>query len=58
MFRKSDVNKTVYFLVLLKYREIIAVKTVSLYKKLGTNFVLLCQSRNMVGLFKKAYLID
>ena len=40
------------------------VKTVTLYMKLcffirreaGTNFVLLCQSRNMVGQFKKAYL--
>ena len=62
MFRKGNVNKTVqFFLVLLKYREIITVKTVTLYKKLffslkvskqereaGTNFVLLCQSRNMV----------
>ena len=25
-------------------------------KEAGTNFVLLCQSRNMVGQFKKAYL--
>ena len=57
------------FLVLLNYREIITVKTVTLYKKLfsfikslktkkkeaGTNFVSLCQLRNMVGQFKKTY---
>ena len=35
MFRKSNVNKTVsFFLVLLKHREIVTVKTVTLYKKL------------------------
>ena len=35
MFCKSDVNKTVYFFsVSLKCREIITVKTVTLYKKL------------------------
>ena len=35
MFWKSTVNKTVtLFLVLLKYREIITVKTVTLYKKI------------------------
>ena len=35
MFRKSSVNKTVqFFLVSLKYREIITGKTVTLYKKL------------------------
>ena len=33
MFCKSNVNKTV-FLVSLKYREIIMVKTVTIYKKL------------------------
>ena len=35
MLRKSSVNKTVYFffLVSLKYREVITVKTVTLYKK-------------------------
>ena len=34
MFRKSNVNKTVkLFLVSLKYREIITVKTVALYNK-------------------------
>ena len=57
------------FLVLLKYREIITIKTVTLYKKLyffikslkqgkeiGTNFFLLFSSRNMVGHFKKVYL--
>ena len=34
MFRKSDVNKTtLILLVLLKYREIITVKTVILYLK-------------------------
>ena len=39
------------------------MKAVTLYKslenkkrKLGTNFILLCQSRNMVGQFKKDYL--
>ena len=31
MFRKSNVNKTVYFLVSLKYIDIITVKTVTLY---------------------------
>ena len=70
MFAKSNVNKTVYFfLFLLKYREIITVKTVALYKRLyffheqppkrekaDTNFVLLCLSRNMVEQFKKDYL--
>ena len=67
MFGKSNAYKTIYlFLVLLKYREIIMVKTVTRYKKLylfslkflkaGTNFVLLCQSRNTVGQFKRAYL--
>ena len=30
MFRKSNVNKTVYFLVSLKYIDIITVKTVTL----------------------------
>ena len=54
----------------LRYREIITFKTVTLYKKLyffiknlkkqdkeaGSNFILLCQSRNMVGQLKKAYL--
>ena len=58
------------FLVLLKYSEIITVKTVTLYRKLYffhsmsqkqeieacTNLVLLCQSRNMVGQFRKPYL--
>ena len=35
MFRKSSVNKnSLIFLVSLKYREIITVKTVSLYEKL------------------------
>ena len=35
MFRKSNLNKTVYFFfVSLKYREIIKVKTVALYKKI------------------------
>ena len=48
------------------------VKTVTIYKKLyffqekskkqekesGTNFVLLCQSKNMFGHFKKAICID
>ena len=35
MFRKSNVNKTDYFfLVSLKYREMITAKTVTLYKKL------------------------
>ena len=67
MFGKSNVNKTVYFfLVSSKYSEIIMVKTVTLYtkknffslkvlkvkKEAGTKFVLLCQSRNMVGQFK------
>ena len=34
MLRKSSVNKTVYFfLVSLEYREVITVKTVTLYKK-------------------------
>ena len=51
MFHKSKVKKNsfIYLFFLLKYREIIAVKTVTLY-----NFVLLCQSRNMIGQFKKA----
>ena len=54
-------------LVSLRYREIITVKTVNLCKKLyffhekskkqekeaGTNLVLLRQSRNVVGKFKK-----
>ena len=31
MFCKSNVNKTVYFLVSLKYIDIITVKTVTLY---------------------------
>ena len=31
MFRKSSVNKTVHFLVSLKYIDIITVKTVTLY---------------------------
>ena len=58
------------YLLLLRCRETITVKTVTLCKKLdffhgkskkqkneaGTNFVLLCQSRNMVGQFKKNYL--
>ena len=71
MFHQGNVNKTVYFfLVLLKCREIVTVKTVALYKKLyvfdlksqkqekeaGTNLIVLCHSRNMVGQFKKAYL--
>ena len=35
MFYKSNVNKTVqFFLVSLKYREIITVETQTLYKKL------------------------
>ena len=34
MFRKSNVNKLVFFLLSLKYKEIITVKTVVLYKKL------------------------
>ena len=64
MFCKSNVNETVkFYLISLKYREIITVKVVTLYKKLyvfikslkskkkqaGTNFVLLCHSRNTVG---------
>ena len=36
MFRKSNVNKTVYFLVSLKYIDIITVKTVTLYVR---NFI-------------------
>ena len=49
MFRSSNVNKAVlFFLVLLK---VLKAK-----KEAGTNFVLLCYSRNMVGQFKKAYL--
>ena len=68
MLRKSNVNKTVQlFLVSLKKRKIITVKTVEILffslkvlkkkdKEAGTNFVLLCQSRNMVGQFKKTYL--
>ena len=62
MFWKSNVNKII-FLVPLKYREIITVKpvTVSLKvlkarKEAGPDFLLLCQSRNMVGPFKKVYL--
>ena len=71
MFRKSNVNKAI-FLVSLKYREIITTKTITLYinklyfflkvlkqkqeKEAGTNFVLLCQSRNAVGQFRKTYL--
>ena len=35
MFHKSNVNKTVqFFLALLKYREVITVKTITLHKKL------------------------
>ena len=69
MFCKSNVNKTVYFFILLKYRKIITVKTVTLHKKLyffiffffkkkktGTNFILLSQLKNMVEQLKKAYL--
>ena len=55
-----EIKQFDFFLVLLKYRKIITVKTVTLYKKLyeeaGTNFVLLCQSRTMVGQLKKVYL--
>ena len=67
MFWKSNVNKTVtLFLVLLKYREITTVKTVTLHqkiyfillkdlkarkKKAGTNFFLLSKSKNMAGQF-------
>ena len=40
MFCKSNVNQTVYFfLVLLKYGEIIRVKTVTLYTKLFFFFI-------------------
>ena len=70
MFCKKNANKTVqvFFLVSLKYREIIIVKTVKLYKNFifslkvlkakkeaGTNFILLCRSKNVVGQFRKAY---
>ena len=57
------------YLVSLKYRKTLTVETVKLYKKLdffherllkkkktATNFALLCQSRNLVGQFKKTYL--
>ena len=61
-FKFSYLYRLRMFLVSAKYREIITVKTVTLCKKLyflkkieaGTNFALLCQSRNMVG--RKAYL--
>ena len=56
------------YLVSLKYRETLTVETVKFYKKLyffheksfkkkktGTNFTLLCQSTNLVGQVKKAY---
>ena len=58
MFWNSNVNKSLFFLVSLKYREIITVKSLKSKKKkeAGTHFVLLCHSRNMVGQFKKAYL--
>ena len=60
MFRKSNANKIVFFLVSLRYREIITIKAVILslnvlkeVKEGDTNFVLLCQWRNMIGQFKK-----
>ena len=57
MFRNSNVNKTVNFLVASKYREIIKVKSLKSKEKIaGTNFALLCYLRYMVGQFKKAYL--
>ena len=57
-------------LVSLNYREIVTAKSAALHKKFyffslkdlkkekeaGTNFVVLCQSRNMVAQVKKAYL--
>ena len=73
MLCKSIVNKKqviIFFLVLLKYREIITVKSEILHKKLYffikslkskkkklalTSFYYV-KSRNMVGQFKKAYL--
>ena len=65
MFCMSTINICFIFFVSLKYIEIITVKIVTLYffmkslknkKEVGINFVLLCQSKNMVGQFKKAYL--
>ena len=47
------------FLVLLKNREIVVVKSLKSKKKeADTNFVLLCQSRSMVGQSQKLNCID
>ena len=44
MFRKSNINKS------------FSLKSLNREKEAGINFVSFCQSRNMVGQFKKVYL--
>ena len=49
IFRENNVNKTVFFLVLLKYREIKTVKTEALYKKLYFFMKSLKSKKNSLG---------
>ena len=49
IFRENNVNKTVFFLVLLKDREIKTVKTEALYKKLYFFMKSLKSKKNSLG---------
>ena len=73
VFLESIVKKQFNFIVSLQYREIRTIKTATLWKlhfiffhensrkeeeEADTNFVLLSQSRNVIGQFIKTYLHD